>query len=89
MYILMLIVVGSICIAVLSKIVLNSITFIDEGGEDMECPCCGYPMEYKESPFMNELGEPEAYFWVCADPKCGYTTDHNGNPIKRYEEVGV
>ena len=40
--------------------------------EALICPDCSLPLEEEESPFMNELGEPDKIFWKC--PECGYTT---------------
>ena len=36
----------------------------------MICPKCGRKLRYEESPFTNELGEPEKTGYICQ--KCGY-----------------
>jgi len=39
----------------------------------MECPNGHGEMNYKESPFVNELGESERRWYEC--PICGYETE--------------
>lgn len=38
-------------------------------GDIRICPECGRQVMRQESPFHNELGEPETYYWEC---KCGW-----------------